>query len=553
LSRRPQRTSASLDSASPDSTLSQEFKVAALKAELLELRAKVKAQVAMLKAQGSEMQGLLGQPLEEAAAQRRLQSASYVSVVSWEETVENYHMAMDSLWLLLCGALVMLMHAGFSMLEAGCCRVKNTSNVLMKNLVNVCMGTLGWYFFGWAIAYGGPYDSQGLLIGDAFIGSKEFLSDGFVKETSDGMQPSMKMLSWFFQWAFCTAGATIVSGGVAERVKSPSYAVFAFVMAGFIYPCIAAWCWGGGWLSKDIVMGDFHTHTGITDFAGSGVVHVTGGIAALAGTVVLGPRKGRFERPEEFEAHSLPLVVLGTFILWFGWFGFNPGSTLTMHSKEMGAIAAQVAVNTTLSAAAGGITVFSIRYALLRKYDVGGLCNGILVGLVSITAGCATMESGSAICVGLIGSFIYQAASMLLVKLKIDDPVDAIPVHGAGGMWGVIAAVLFDWGEGFDSFHGKNLLKCTPKFDDSTKCSNVGGALVAQIIMLVVIILWSGTLSSTTFLLMRFTGLLRIDEETEELGMDLKMHSPAKAYIMSPQQNPEPPTVPVLDRTSLFV
>ncbi|CAE8633218.1 unnamed protein product, partial [Polarella glacialis] len=211
--------------------VSREFQVSVLKAELLELRAMVRTQKAKLKDQGTQMQEMLGQPLEEADSKRRLQTGSFVSVVTWEETVMNYHLAMDSLWLMLCGALVMIMHSGFAMLEAGCCRVKNTSNVLMKNMMNVCMGTLGWYFFGWGIAYGGPHNSDGLMPAGQFIGSQEFLSDGFLEESRDGLKPSMKMLSWFFQWAFCTAGATIVSGGVAERVKSPSYALFAFVMA----------------------------------------------------------------------------------------------------------------------------------------------------------------------------------------------------------------------------------------------------------------------------------------------------------------------------------
>ena len=161
-----------------------------------------------------------------------------------------------------------------------------------------------------------------------------------------------------------------------------------------------------------------------------------------------------FSNPEEFECHNLPLVVLGTFALWFGWYGFNPGSTLTMKSGSDGALAAQVAMNTTLAAATGGITVFMLRYFIMKKYDVGALCNGILAGLVSITAGCGNMESGSAFATGLIGAFVYQAASMLLQKLHIDDPVDASPVHGFCGAWGVIAAGLFDWGRGIDHYHG---------------------------------------------------------------------------------------------------
>ncbi|CAE8628614.1 unnamed protein product, partial [Polarella glacialis] len=210
-----------------------------------------------------------------------------------------------------------------------------------------------------------------------------------------------------------------------------------------------------------------------------------------------------------------------------------------MHSKEVGAIAAQV--------------VFTIRYLMTRKYDVGGLCNGILVGLVSVTAGCATMESGSAVAVGFIGSFVYQGASMLLVRLKIDDPVDASPVHGACGLWGVLAAALFDWGKGFDEFHGPGGMDCARDVSDPSGCASGSGALLAQIIMILAIIVWSGTWSTLTFALMRFTNMLRIDDDTEEMGMDAKMHSPTKAYIMVPEQIPDPPIVPQMAQNSLFV
>eukprot|EP00438_Fugacium_kawagutii_P014616 Skav210587 [mRNA] locus=scaffold3272:188870:205213:+ [translate_table: standard] len=342
------------------------------------------------------------------------------------------------------------------------------------------------------------------------------------------------MLSWFFQWAFCTAAATIVSGAVAERVKSPTYACFAFLMSTLIYPVVVAWTWGGGWLSSLF-------DVGVMDFAGSGIVHMTGGVAGLAGTVILGPRKGRFTNPDEFVPHNLPLAVLGTFALWFGWYGFNPGSTLTMKSKTDGALAAQVAMNTTISAATGGIVVFILRYLLVKKYDVGGLCNGILAGLVSITAGCGNMESGSAFATGLIGAIVYQGASMLMVKLKIDDPVDACPVHGACGMWGVFAAGVFDWGY-HDYYHGWSAWDCM--MTDGECTSNINGsALGANLIMILMIILWSGGLSAIGFFVLMKTGKLRIDEYTEEEGMDSRHHSPPKAYCF-PAEEKEPEAPP---------
>eukprot|EP00931_Biecheleriopsis_adriatica_P039928 TRINITY_DN2283_c1_g2_i1.p1 TRINITY_DN2283_c1_g2~~TRINITY_DN2283_c1_g2_i1.p1 ORF type:complete len:528 (+),score=131.19 TRINITY_DN2283_c1_g2_i1:88-1671(+) len=468
--------------------------------------------------------------------QRRLQVSNLADFATRLDRLEatdfSHEGAMDSMWILLCGALVMFMHAGFAMLETGSCRAKNCQNVLMKNMVNVCVGTLGWWFTGWGFAYGAQGDG-------GFIGTTEFVGTGFLTfgdgeiQALEAGERQSKALNWFFQWAFCTAGATIVSGGVAERVKSPTYAFFAFCMAAFIYPVVAAWSWGGGWLSE--VM-----DVGFMDFAGSGVVHLCGGTAALAGTVVLGPRTGRWETPEEFEPHNLPLVVLGTFALWFGWYGFNPGSTLAMHDKETGALAAQVAMNSTMSAAVGGITVFLLRYGILRKYDVGGLCNGILAGLVSVTAGCANMEAHSAVIVGFIGAFIYQLGSMALVKCKVDDPVDAVPVHGCCGAWACFAAALFDWGKGLDYFHGWSGFKCF-QVEGQAGCMSgaAGNGLAAQLVLVLVVILWSGTLSTLCFVALRLTGLLRVNRDVEAEGIDTRQHSPAKAYSMPSDNQPQ--------------
>jgi len=360
-------------------------------------------------------------------------------------------------------------------------------------------------------------------------------ADGNIKAFDSDEPAAAKMLSWFFQWAFCTAAATIVSGGVAERVKSPSYALYAFVMAGFIYPVIVAWTWGYGWLSKQ-------SDVGYMDFAGSGIVHLTGGISALAGAKILGPRKGRFEvttKPNEtsqFDPHNLPLVVLGTFCLWFGWYGFNCGSTLQMESAAHGAMAAQIAMNTTMSASVAGLTVFTMRFIYLKitigmgLYDVSGFCNGILAGLVSITASCGNVETGAAIAIAFIGAFVYQGSSMLVKFLEIDDPVDAASVHGACGIWGVLGAALFDWGNGFDHFHGWSGFNCMVDADGKCQTGIGGTALGVNIAMVLCIIAWAGSLSAATFGILRVTGLLRIDEQQEEEGMDARSHSPPKAY-----------------------
>jgi len=500
----------------------------ALMVEVRALRAEVTSQRERLSTSGDH----------EKELARRLQSTSstqYVNQAAFDQQSErlkkleatsfSHEGAMDSIWILLCGALVMFMHAGFAMLETGCCRVKNAQNVLMKNMVNVCVGTLGWWICGWAFAYGS--DPAGGFIGAGEFAAHGFLSfkDGEIIPLAEGQRQS-KALSWFFQWAFCTAAATIVSGGVAERVKSPSYAFFALFMAGFIYPVIVAWTWGGGWLSK-------FQDVGYMDFAGSGVVHLCGGTAALAGTVVLGPRTGRFEDPEAFEPHSLPLVVLGTFALWFGWYGFNPGSTLALHDAETGALAAQVAMNTTLSAATGGITVFLLRYAMMKKYDVGGLCNGILAGLVSVTAGCGNVESHSALFIGLVGAFVYQLASMALVRMRVDDPVDAVPVHACCGIWACFATALFDWGDGMDTYHGWNAWKCYQNAEETGCMSGAAGkGLLAQLVLVITVILWSGAWATIAFVLMKKTGLLRVSVEVEAAGIDTMSHSPPKAYQM---------------------
>merc|ERR1712048_1554686 len=223
------------------------------------------------------------------------------------------------------------------MLEAGSCRAKNVQSILLKNVVDVCIGTLGWWILGWAFAYGGPADDDGFLKNGGFMGTEAFAGMGFSEADEEtgiqtggyvpGSVGTTSQLNWFFQWAFCSAAATIVSGGVAERIMFPPYALFSFLMTSFVYPVVVAWTWGYGWLAAI-------NDVGYMDFAGSGVVHLTGGIGALVAAIIVGPRTGRFDaaRAEEFAPHNLSLCVLGTFIHWFGWYGFNCGSTLSLHS-----------------------------------------------------------------------------------------------------------------------------------------------------------------------------------------------------------------------------
>jgi len=447
-------------------------------------------------------------------------------------SAESYNGALDCFWLIICGTFVMFMQAGFALVEAGVCRAKNVQSILLKNLTDVATGTLGWYFFGWSFAYSGPMKNG--YKKNRFAGSEAFAGHHFATDLPNGMlEPTRAPLDWFFQWAFCATAATIVSGGVAERVNFPGYSIFSFCMTTFIYPIIVAWTWGGGFLAD-------MNEVGYMDFAGSGVVHLTGGIAALVGSAIAGPRIGRFpvgttakeritECPEAFDPHSQPLIILGTFILWFGWYGFNCGSTLAMHTIENGFMAAHVAMNTTLAASVGGLVVFGLRYAMLRRYDIGGLCNGILAGLVSITAGCGSVETGTSILIGVLGAFIFQLASAALKAAKIDDPIDAFAVHGACGAWGVFAAGLFDWGAGFHAAHGWKGFRCHGT-NCGTKDDNFGTQLLlANLSEICVIVLWSGGLSAIIFAILKALKFLRATESMEFSGLD-KKHSPSKAY-----------------------
>merc|ERR1719375_2527794 len=463
-----------------------------------------KASPAASKGRARRLQGRGRRTSQKSIGARQLEGADYSAV-------------LDTLWLLICGTFVFFMHAGFAMLEAGTGRAKNTQAILIKNLLTVCMGTLGWYFLGWSLAYGGDtkgvdswkdgtfedcpeaenplgcpdgYADNGFIggnvmfVGSGFLGKGDAVdkawAEGVIDPTTNP-QPGEYM--WFFQWAFCTAGASIVSGGIAERVKFPGYMVFSFLMTSFIYPVVVCSTWGYGWLETFQKDKDGNPVGGYIDFAGSGVVHLCGGIGALAGAAIVGKRTGRFDpdKEDEFQPHSQPLIVIGTFILWFGWCGFNPGSTLGMSDSGTAMMAAHVMMNTTLSAAIGGLTVFILRYFIQgRKYDLSALCNGILAGLVSITAPCSNVESGSACIIGVVGGFVYCGSSALVQKLKIDDPVDASSVHGACGIWGCIAAALFDFGAGTDKHHGwSTWTAVTWEEDGNTKNMTTANALAA--------------------------------------------------------------------------
>jgi Amt family ammonium transporter len=420
--------------------------------------------------------------------------------------------ALDTIWMLLAGLLVFFMHAGFSLLEAGCVRFKNTQNILAKNLLVVSLGFLCWYFTGWVFAYG---VSTEVAKPNKFIGTKEIFMDGFWDDKT-------KFRNWFFQGAFCATAATIVSGAMAERTQLKGFAIYTVIMTAFIYPVVCYWGWSGNGLlnytdDNDKSVSAFGPN--YIDFAGSGIVHLVGGIGALLGSAIVGKRKGQFEPGCEntFIPHSIPFCVLGTFILWFGWYGFNPGSTLAMKTKDNAVQAGLVAVNTTRAPCMAGLIVFTLRAVVIppQLLDVGAFCNGILAGLVSITAGCGFVKPWEAVVIGSVGGFVYQGASMLLKKAGIDDVVDAFPVHGACGIWGVLALGLFgdpDHGMGGNGlFYG-------------------GDQFRVQVMGCVVIIAWVAVLSLPLLLGLKFASALRLGDEYQDAGADVMKHSPPKAY-----------------------
>jgi len=419
----------------------------------------------------------------------------------------DYDESLDTIWMLLASMLVFFMHAGFSLLESGTVRFKNTQNILAKNLIVVTVGFLCWYVLGYALAFG-VVENPNLFAGGQGFFTHKFWADKNL------------FRFWFFQGAFCATGATIVSGAMAERTQLKGFGTFTVMMTSIIYPIVVYWGWSGNGLlnyTDDAGASVSVVGPAFMDFAGSGIVHMVGGVAALCGAVIVGPRKGRFDDAESFEPHSIPFCVLGTFFLWFGWYGFNPGSTGSMHDKGTANTAGIVAVNTTLAPCVAGLVVFALRALVLQPklLDVGGFCNGILAGLVAITAGCAAVEPWEAILIGLVGGFVYQGASMLLRRFKVDDVVDAFPVHGACGLWGILALGLF--GNPDSGLGGNGLLYG-------------GNQIWTQLFAGFLITCWAGALSVAIFLPLHMKGFLRLGDDLQDKGADIVEHSPPKAY-----------------------
>jgi ammonium transporter, Amt family len=399
------------------------------------------------------------------------------------------------LWTCIAAFLVFFMQAGFAMVELGFTRAKNAINILMKNLMDFSLGSLIFWLVGFGIMFGTT--SGGL------IGTDGFMLSG-IMFTEEGGTDYWTFAFWIFQTVFAATAATIVSGAMAERTKFVAYLAYTILITAIVYPVFGHWAWGSlfkgeGWLEG----------LGFIDFAGSTVVHSVGGWAALAGAIVLGPRLGKYSRdgrPQAIPGHNLPLAALGVFILWLGWFGFNPGSTTTV-----GGDLAVIAVTTNLAAAAGAVSAMIASWIKFKYPDVGMSLNGALAGLVAITAPCANVSPLSAIIIGMIAGVLVVLSVIMFENIGIDDPVGAISVHGVCGAWGTLAAGLFAQ----EAFGGVNGLFFG------------GGAsqLGVQLIGIVAAFLWTFITCMIIFNLIKYTIGLRVSEDEEMEGLDYGEHA----------------------------
>jgi Amt family ammonium transporter len=413
-----------------------------------------------------------------------------------EQLVEDNKILLDTVWTLVAAFLVFFMQAGFAMVEAGLTRQKNAANIVMKNLADFSMASIAYWAIGFALMFG---------LGNAFVGTSGwFLSGG--EGTFDSLSWATPPLTakWLFQVVFAGTAATIVSGAMAERTKFKTYLLASGLIAGVIYPISGHWIWGGGWLGT----------RGFLDFAGSTVVHSLGGWVALVGAIMVGARLGKYGKsgkPRAIPGHSIPMAMLGVFILWFGWFGFNPGST-------MGATLdiAHIAMTTNLAAAAGAIAATAAIWIIGKKPDVAMAGNGALAGLVAITAGCAFVEPWAAVVIGLVAGLVVVFSVLFFDRIRVDDPVGAISVHGVCGALGTLAVGLFaaprlttDIGLGTSSglLYGGGV-----------------GQLWIQAVGVAAVFGWAVVAGVIIFGALKLTMGLRVSEEEELEGLDIGEH-----------------------------
>jgi len=414
---------------------------------------------------------------------------------------------LDNVWILVAAVLVIFMQAGFALVEAGLTRAKNVANIFMKNLMDFCVGALLFFAVGYAIAFGGDMTGVGKFIG----GDGWFLAgDGvFTYATLD------KFVFFTFQVAFAATAATIVSGAMAERTQFRSYVIYSAVISAVIYPIVVRWQWGGGWLFQGGI-----NDTPFHDFAGSTLVHMTGGCAALMGAKILGPRIGKYGpdgKPRVIPGHSIPFAILGCFVLLVGWYGFNPGSWLGADP-----VIGEIAVNTTLAGAAGAVVAMVVTWVRDGKPDVSMTGNGLLAGLVGITAGCWVVDQAGALIIGALAGAIVVFAVSFFDRIRIDDPVGAVSVHGVCGAFGTIAVGLFST---IDAEESGGLVKEGLFYG--------GGAdqLIAQVVGVVSVAAFVLVTSGVLFIVLKKTVGLRVPEHEEMEGLDVHEHG-APGYAL---------------------
>ncbi len=417
--------------------------------------------------------------------------------------LEGVMNSIDYIWVLVCAFLVFFMQAGFALVEAGMVRVKNVANVLMKNMMDFVIGTIAFLVIGYSLLLGGDV---GGIIGDptsAFM----LIGDSFDVST---------MLLWFFMLVFAATSVTIVSGAIAERPRFKTYLIYSAVVTALIYPVYAHWIWGGGWLAAAGFMVDLGGGYGALDFAGSGVVHAMGGMLALAGCMVLGPRIGRYTKegkPLPIPGHNLTMVMLGGFILWFGWFGFNAGSTLSGNQL----VIAKICVTTVIAAAGGAMSAVMITWRRTGTPDLGLAVNGMLGGLVGVTAGCAWVEPWAALVIGVVSGAIVCYGVWFLERRKVDDVVGAISVHGLNGIWGLIALGLFADGT-YGVYTTDGPLVAGLLYGNA-------GFMAAQLISAVVLVVYALGTGFALFYGLKKTVGIRVTPEEEMHGLDISEHN----------------------------
>jgi len=416
----------------------------------------------------------------------------------------NVKVIVDTMWVLITAMLVFFMNLGFAAVESGFARAKNCVTIMSKNFIVFAVSSLGFLVLGWGLMFGdgtGWIGLQGLFFASGADNSPA---------TGEAYKGVYSAISWtgvplwakfFFQLVFCGTAATIVSGAVCERIKYIAFIVFSFVMAMFIYPVVGHWVWGGGWLAK----------LGMFDFAGSTVVHSVGGWSALAGVLILGPRIGKYDNGniKAIPGHNLSLATLGTFVLWFGWFGFNPGSTMAADPIAIG----HVAVTTNTAAAAAIMTATMTSWLLMGKPDLGMTLNGCLAGLVAITAPCAFVGVGTSLLIGAIAGVLVVVAVMTFDRLRLDDPVGALSVHLVNGVFGTLCVGLFAQDKITGTATGNGLF-----FGGGFKLL---GAQLAAVLSVAAFVF---AVAAGTWLILRATIGIRVSREEELRGLDIGEH-----------------------------